>query len=225
MPIVRGGYGYDLYSSSDYGTEGVFADASAAVTATSGMVVSGGRSVTGSATATTTSGFTSTAAYRIRESGAVVSSTSVTIAAGEGVVIKRTDKLQYGGGTYGYNVYDQADLQTISSATSVTVVSNGIRIQQSGGTVTATSGASASAEQIYQGSATVTEYSSLEASAVYTIKAAASITAASATSISYIRRRHTSGVSSETSATATIGREKWEIITYGGSSPWTTIAA
>jgi hypothetical protein len=225
MPIVRGGYGYDLYSSSDYGTEGVFADASAAVTATSGMVVSGGRSLIGAATATATSGFTSTEAYRIRESGAAVSSTSVTTAAGEGVVIKRTDKLQYGGGAYGYNVYDQADLQTISSTTSVTTVANGIRIHQSGGTVTATSGASASAEQIYQGSATVTGSSSASADAVFTIKGSATVTAASSVSISYIRRRHTSGISSETSATATIGREKWEVITYSGSSPWTTIAA
>jgi len=225
MPIERGGYGYDLYSSSDYGTEGVFADASATVTATSGMTVSGGRSITGTATVTATSGFTSTEAYRIRLSGAAVSSTSVVVAAGEGVVIKRTDKLHYGGGVYGYNVYDQADLQTISSSTSVTVVSNGIRIQQSGATATATSGASASAEQIYQSSATVTESSSATANAVYTIKGSATATAASSTSISYIRRRHTSGISSETSATATIGREKWEIITYSGSSFWTTIAA
>jgi len=224
MPIVRGGYGYDLYSSSDYGTEGVFADASAAVTATSGMTVSGGRSITGDATVTATSGFTSTA-QRIRESGAAVSSTSVVVAAGEGVVIKRTDKLQYGGGAYGYNVYDQADLQTISSTTSVTTVSNGIRIQQSGGTVTATSGASASAEQIYQGSATVTGSSSASANAVFTIKAAASLTAASSVSISYIRRRRTSGLSSGTSVTVAIGREKWEVITYSGSPIWTTIAA
>ena len=224
MPIVRGGYGYDLYSGSDYGTEGVFADASAAVTATSGMTVSGGRSITGDATVTATSGFTSTA-QRIRESGAAVSSTSVVVAAGEGVVIKRTDKLQYGGGAYGYNVYDQADLQTISSTTSVTTVSNGIRIQQSGGTVTATSGASASAEQIYQGSALSPTSSAASASAVFTIKGAVTITAASSASISYIRRRNASGISSETSATATIGREKWEVITYSGSSPWTTIAA
>jgi len=225
MPIVRGGYGYDLYSSSDYGTEGVFADASAAVTATSGMTVSGGRSITVDATVTATSGFTSTEAYRIRESGAAVSSTSVITAAGEGVVIKRTDKLQYGGGAYGYNVYDQTDLQTISSATSVTTVSNGIRIQQSGGTVTATSGASASAEQIYQGSATVTGSSSASANAVFTIKGAATATAASSVSISYIRRRRTSGLSSGTSVTVAIGREKWEVITYSGSPIWTTIAA
>jgi hypothetical protein len=224
MPIERGGYSNYLFGSGDFGTSGSVKDGAASVTATSGMTVSGGRSLTGDATVTATSGFTSTA-QRIRESGAAVSSTSVTTAAGEGVVIKRSDKLQYSGGAYGYNAYDQADLQTISSSTSVTVVSNGIRIQQSGGTVTATSGASASAEQIYQGSATVTGSSSAGASAVYTIKAAASITAASSVSISYIRRRHTSGISSETSATATIGREKWEIITYSGSSPWTTIAA
>jgi hypothetical protein len=224
MPIERGGYSNYLYGSGDFGTSGSVKDGAATVTATSGMTVTGGRSLTGAATVTATSGFTSTA-QRIRESGAAVSSTSVVVAAGEGVVIKRTDKLQYGGGAYGYNVYDQADLQTISSSTSVTVVSNGIRIQQSGGTVTATSGASASAEQIYQSSATVTESSSVSANAVYTIKGAATVTAASSTSISYIRRRHTSGISSETSATATIGREKWEIITYSGSSPWTTIAA
>lgn len=225
MPIERGGYSNYLYGSGDFGTSGSVIDGAASVTATSGMTVIGGRSLTSTAAITATSGFTSTAAYRIRESGAAVSSTSVTTAAGEGVVIKRTDKLQYGGGAYGYNVYDQADLQTISSATSVTVVSNGIRIQQTGATVTATSGASASAEQIYLGSAATTETCFALANAVYTIKAAASITAASSVSISYIRRRHTSGISSETSATATIGREKWEIITYSGSSPWITIAA
>jgi hypothetical protein len=223
MPIERGGYGNYLFGSGDFGTSGSVKDGAASVTATSGMTVSGGRLLESDATVTATSGFTSTAAYRIRLSDAVVSSTSVVVAAGEGVVIKRTDKLQYGGGAYGYNVYDQADLQTISSATSVTTVANGIRIQKSGGTVTATSGASASAEQIYQGSATVTESSSSSASAVYTIKVAVSLTAASSTSISYIRRRHASGVLSETSAAAAIGREKWEIINNNANT-WTTIS-
>lgn len=234
MPIVRGGYGYDLYSSSDYGTEGAVYDASATIAATSGVTASGGRDITGVAAVSATSSTSSTSAYRIRESGSAVSTTSGVVAAGEGVVIKRSDKLQYGGGAYGYNVYDQADLQTIVVAQSSTASVNGVRIQESGASMSSSSSASADSEQIFQSGSTVSASSSATASAVYTIKVSASLSAESAVTISYIRRRHASSAASVTSGTLAIGREKWEIIpeasdTWTEVSPtsttWTTIAA
>lgn len=124
MPIERGGYSLYLYGSGDFGTSGVIHEGSASVSASASMSASGGRSLKSSAAASVSSA-TAASAMRERESGALASVTSTIIAAGEGVVIKRTDKLAYGGGVYGYNVFDNADLQTISSATSAGSTASG----------------------------------------------------------------------------------------------------
>jgi hypothetical protein len=49
------------------------------------------------------------------------------------------------------------------------------------------------------------------------------LSATSDTTISFIRKRNASGIVSSTSGTATIAREKWEVVSPTGAT-WSTIS-
>ena len=119
MPIDRGGYGKDLYSSGDYGTEGITSSAGAVISATSSCSAEGGISKSSGALFVVTSTITC-AGNRDRTSSANISVAAVFTASGEDIIREDSDKFSYGTGLYGLNEYDQADLQTIVSVTSVT---------------------------------------------------------------------------------------------------------
>lgn len=223
MPIVRGGYGYSTYSSGDFGTEGVIHDGSALISATSTVVAEGGRSLTGDGAISVTSSVTANA-IRERESSASISATLTIVASGEDIIREDSDKFAYGTGLYGSNEYDQADLQTIVSATSSVASVAGVRVQNGSAISSSSSSTASDSEKVYQGSAISSASASTTAHAVYTIIGVASSSAVSSTTISYIRERNTSALVSTTSGTLTIGREKWEVIPPT-STTWTTIAA
>lgn len=233
MPIDRGGYSNYLYGSGDFGTSGFTYDGIAAVSATATVSCSGGRSLKSSAALASASTITASA-MRERESGATVSLTSSVAAAGEGVVIKRTDKLAYGGGVYGYNVFDNADLQTISSATASGSTANGERIHLASGSLAASCTTSASCERVREAETSPTleggvligiAAATVSATGAFTVYAQPQTITPRATATSTIERvRFTTQIVTAESAVVAIGREKWEIIT-NDSNIWTTIAA
>lgn len=224
MPVVRGGYGYGLYNVGDYGTEGSVKDALASIAVSATFAASGGRNLESSAALSATSSFSSSEALRVRESdGAIAGAASIT-AAGEAIIIERSDKLPWGAGAYGYNRYDLNDLQTIVSVTSALTVAAAERIRPGDASISATSGEASSAEIIKLGSAEVSASASTAANAVYTIKAGAALSASGSISINYIRRRPGSASASGTSGTLSIAREKWEAIGVNAQT-YDTIAA
>jgi hypothetical protein len=82
-----------------------------------------------SATATATSSIPNVDWLVSKGGDASTTATSSATASGEVIVLELSDKFAYGTGLYGSNEYDQADLQTIVSATSSTSVASGIKIQ------------------------------------------------------------------------------------------------
>ena len=224
MPIERGGYGNYLFGSGDFGTSGSIKDASCTIAASSTFTASGGRSLTGDATVSASSTVTS-GGDRIREGAGSLSAAVTTTAVGESIVIERSDKVPYGAAVYGYNRYDLNDLQTIVSVNSGLTVAQAIRIRVADGSMSSSSGSSASGEVIKLGAGAMTSSSSTSASAVYTIKGSGIVSAQSAVTINFIRRRSGSAISAGTSGTLTIGREKWERIPVSTSPTWTIIAA
>jgi len=223
MPIKRGGFGNYLFGSGDFGTSGSVKDASATIAASSTFAASGGRLLTGDATVSSSSTVTS-GGDRIREGSGSLSATATTTAVGESIVIERSDKLPWGSGLYGYNRYDLNDLQTIISVNSGLTVAQAIRIRVADGSMSSSSGSSASGEVIKLGAGLMSSSSSTSANAVYTIKGSGIVSAQSTVTINYIRRRKGSAISVGTSGTLTIGREKWEPIPASTSPTWTTIS-
>ena len=141
---------------------GFLGNASATVTVTSGATADGQVVGERSATVTSASSITanSTCTFNFTIPIAVASATTCTA---EEFFLEASDKMVYGHGIYGEQVYDQSDLQTV---------------------VTATSSATATCNRV----------------------------------------QSSSGIVSSTSGTATIGREKWEIIAPTPIT-WTQIAA
>jgi hypothetical protein len=224
MPIERGGYGYGLYSDSDYGTEGVIHTGSAATSVSSSATASGytttlSGAISGSASSSSTASCNATFA-----SGAVVSSTASTASVAEQFVLKESDKFSYGSGAYGYNVYDSADLQTIVSATSVASTASGERVQSASATASVSASTSGACERVREQSSEVSASATGTAVGVYTIVASATVNVSSPTNVTYIRKRNASSAKSVTSVVSAIGREKWEPIAYT-SITWSDIAA
>ena len=143
---------------------------------------------------------------------------------GESVIIEETDKFSYGTGLYGSNEYDQADLQTIVSATSAIANVSGVRVQNGSAVASASSSTTSDSEKIHQGDAVVTALVTTSANAVYTIKASASLYGSSDITAIPIRIRSGGATISTTSGTFTIGREKWEVIAPTATT-WTEKAA
>ena len=139
--------------------------------------------------------------------------------------LESTDKYAYGSGLWGRQRYDQEDLQTIVSATSVGTSCVGAKVNLSAIEIFAVSPTSCSAEEISQpgASTTVTATITSRAEAVYISGAA--MQSATTTAVTLVHRvREDTGAVSSTSGIATIGREKWEII-VNDTNTWTQIAA
>jgi hypothetical protein len=177
-----------------------------------------------SATATATSSIPNVDWLVSKGGDSSITATSSATASGEVIVLELSDKFAYGTGLYGSNEYDQADLQTIVSATSSVANVSGVRVQNGSAISSSSSSTASDSEKVYQGSAISIASASTTAHAVYTIIGVASSSAVSSTTISYIRERNSSALVSTTSGTLTIGREKWEVISPT-STTWTTIAA
>ena len=231
--------------------------ASATVTATSSVVAIGGFTANASATVTATSTTASTTALRVRLGSPTITATStvtsnatatynpsIAIAAvaaiacsAEKFFLESSDKFVYGSGLYGRQVYDEADLQTIVSATSVGTTCNGERIlATTTATVSAVASNTCDSEKIHQegGTLTATSTSTSRAEAIYISSGATTATSTFTQTSNDLRVRESTGIVSSTSGTATIGREKWEIISVtpitwtqetNNSVTWTQIAA
>ena len=224
MPIVRGGYGYGLYSDSDYGTEGVVHTGSAA-TSVSSSATAGGYTTTLSGTiggsAASSSSASATATFA---SGALVSATATNASVAEQFVLKESDKFSYGSGLYGYNVFDSADLQTIVSATTVSSTATGERVQNASASSSVSCSTTSACERVREVDGASYADAQGTAVGVYTISAAGSLSSTTSFTSACIRRRKSSAAPSVTSVVAVIGREKWEPIPYT-SITWSEIAA
>ena len=224
MPTQRNGYGLLAYSDGDFGTSGSVIDGVASTSVSSSATASGyvttlSGSVSGSASSSTTASSSVTFA-----SGALVSSTSVNTSVAEQFVLKESDKFSYGTGAYGYSVYDNADLQTIVSATAVSSTATGERVQNASAISSVSASTSGACERVREVDGQSNAVSANIADAAFTISASASASAESTVTASCIRRRKSSAAPSVTSVVIAIGREKWERIPYT-STTWTEIAA
>ena len=220
--------------------------ASATVSATATIASIGGMRRDVNATSTSDSSMaTSTATIRVRESsatstsassassnatctwstGATVSATGALTGAAIAFFLESSDKFAYGSGLYGYNPYDATDLQTIVSATSVGTSCVGAKVNLASANSIATSSVTCTFEAIEQPDAGMSATSSAIARAEAIFISSAQMSSASTTAFTtVIRVREDTAAVSSTSGTATIGREKWEIIS-NDSVTWTQLAA
>lgn len=228
---------------------------SASVSASASVVAIGGFTANGDAEILLTAGALSSA-VRVREgaaqtggtplvsanavaiyvSGAISSATSVTASVGEKFVLEESSAFAYGTSTYGTNVYDYADFQTIVAATSVGTTVDGYATRQAGASISATSTFAVGGDvvRVREASASLSSAATASAHAVYSINVSPKIYANSALGIEYIRiRKAASAIAADASVT-TIGREKWESLTPANetwtpipvvSETWTKIAA
>jgi len=215
---------------------GFLGNASATSTTTSATTSSGQVVGERSATVTVTSTITSNATATYNYSIAIAAVASIACSA-EKFFLESSDKFVYGSGLYGRQVYDEADLQTIVSATSVGTTCNGERIlATTTATVSAVASNTCDSEKIHQegGTLTATSTSTSRAEAVYISSGATTATSTFTQTSNDLRVRESTGIVSSTSGTATIGREKWEIISVtpitwtqetNNSVTWTQIAA
>jgi len=131
---------------------GFTANASGTITVTSATTVSAEKIRPTSATVTSASSVTANATCTFNFT-IPIAVTSTTTCAAEEFFLESSDKMVYGHGLYGMEVYDQADLQTIVSATSVGTTASCERILA---TTTATSSAvatiTASGRRVPEGS-------------------------------------------------------------------------
>ena len=129
---------------------GFLGNASATVTVTSGATADGQVVGERSATVTSASSITanSTCTFNFTIPIAVASATTCTA---EEFFLEASDKMVYGHGIYGEQVYDQSDLQTVVTATSSTTCS-GTRVRLASATVTVAASISAGARRVALGS-------------------------------------------------------------------------
>lgn len=169
-------------------------------------------------------------------SGAISSATSVTASVGEKFVLEESSAFAYGTSTYGTNVYDYADFQTIVAATSVGATVDGYATRQADAGILATSAFTVGGNvvRVREVSASLSSTATLAAHAVYSINVAPKIYANSAVGIDYIRIRKTASAIAADASVTTIGREKWESLAPANetwtpipvvSETWTKIAA
>jgi len=157
--------------------------------------------------------------------GATVTAAGALTGAAIKFFLESSDKYAYGSGLYGTQRFDQEDLQTIISATSVGTSCVGAKVNLVPIEIFAVSPTSCSAEDIIQPTATTTANASVTSRAEVVYAPSASMTSASTTAVTLVHRvREDTAALSSTSGTATIGREKWEII-VNDTNTWTQIAA
>jgi len=218
--------------------------ASATVNAVATINVLGGLTLNGSGTSSSSSA-TSSSGVRYREGSAIVSvtssttttaygtlsgvatvnATSTTAANAEKFFLESSDKFSYGTGLYGANEYDQADLQTIISATSSIASVSGEKINLASAVSSASASSNADSERIHQegGSTTCNSTTAAKGGTLLT-SGPVSMTSSTTTVITFIRVREVTAIVSTTSGTLAVGREKWEVIAPT-STTWTEIAA
>ena len=169
-------------------------------------------SITANATCTWNTGATVTAAGSL--TGAAIQ-----------FFLESSDKYAYGSGLYGTQRYDQEDLQTIVSATSVGTSCVGAKVNLASAVSSASSSVAGASEKIHQPSGATTANSSVTSRAEAVYISGAQMSSASTTAFTtVIRVREDTAAVSSTSGTATIGREKWEVI-VNDTNTWTQIAA
>ena len=178
----------------------------------------------GSATSTSSSSTQSNATCTW-STGATVSATGALTGAAIAFYLQDSSKYAYGSGLYGTQVFDNADLQTIVSATSVGTSCVGAKVNLASANSIATSSVTGASEKIHQPSGATTANSSVTSRAEAVYISSAQMSSASTTAFTtVIRVREDTAAVSSTSGTATIGREKWEII-VNDTNTWTQIAA
>ena len=213
-------------SATVYAIGGMRSNAYSQSVSTSSMATSNAtlRVREGAATSTSASSATSNATCTW-STGATVSATGTLTGAAIQFFEERADKFTYGSGKYGYNPYDATDLQTIISATSVGTSCVGAKVNLAAANSIATSSATVSGEQIDQPTSAMSATSSATARAEAIFISNATSQSASTTAFTtVIRVREDTAAVSVTSGTATIGREKWEVI-VNDTNTWTQIAA
>lgn len=159
-------------------------------------------------------------------SGAISSGTAVTVSVGEKFILEESSAFAYGTSTYGNNVYDYADFQTIVAATSVNSWAIGAATRQSGAQITVSSGftVGGNVTRVRESYANPSAVAVSSAVGVFTVSAKAETHGQSAVSAQFLRFRNTGGASTSTATVATIGREKWEPYVVA-SETWTPIPA
>ena len=178
----------------------------------------------GSATSTSSSSTQSNATCTW-STGATVSATGALTGAAIQFFLESSDKFAYGSGLYGYNPFDATDLQTIVSATSVGTSCVGAKVNLASANSIAASSVTGVSERIHQPSGATTANSSVTSRAEAVYISGAQMSSASTTAFTtVIRVREDTAAVSSTSGTATIGREKWEVI-VNNNNTWTQIAA
>ena len=217
MPSIRGGYGYGLYNSGEFGTEGILQESSASLSASSTVAADGYITKQDSASTAVASTSTSSATVTFA-SGATVASTTVTASVAEQFVLKESDKFSYGSGAYGYNAFDQEDLQTISAGTSVVANVAGIRVQSSGASVSVSASTAADSEKIFQGEIQISPQATSQATGAFTVAASGASSVLGTITINYIRERNTDGQVTVSSTISASAREMWEPISVSTHS-------
>ena len=230
---VRNAVGIVAAESATVTIGGFTANASGTITVTSATTCSGQKVGERSASLTSTSGVTSNATATYNDA-ITITATSSTTASASGFFLESSDKMVYGHGLYGMEVYDQADLQTIVSATSVGTTCTAAKVNLASATVSAVASITTASEKIHLSSGTVTATSTITSNSVIVVVGTALVSPSGTITTSALRVRESSGIVSVTSGTATIGREKWEIIAVtpitwtpvvNDSVTWTQIAA
>lgn len=204
---------------------GFFANGNAAIQAASGESLSATRVREGLAQI---DGLPSVSASAVADfvSGAIASATTVTASVGEKFVLEESSAFAYGTSTYGSNVYDYADFQTIVAATSVGATVEGYATRQVGASISATSAFTVGANvvRVREAYANPSAASTTSAHAVYSIIVKPKFYANSVVSVDYVRVRNTASAIVSDASLATIGREKWESLAPT-SELWTQIPA
>ena len=224
MPIVRGGYGYGLYSDGDFGTEGVTHTGSASTSASSSAAADGYNTrLSGTISGSSLSSTSATGYGTFGSEAVTVQSVLTTASAGEEFILKESNMFSYGTATYGNYVFDQADLQTTSAATASTS-SSASKIQSAEATISASASTTSAATRVRESDGTSSASATGTATAVYIVVVSGSTSASASVDISYIRKRNSGSLFVLESSTAAFAREKWEYIPVT-SVDWIKLAA
>lgn len=212
-------------TSSTTAIGGFFGGGSAAISASSTVSADATRVREGDQVAQSTSSVAARA-VAVYVSGAVSSGTSVTVSVGEKFILEESSAFAYGTSTYGNNVYDYADFQTIVASTAVNSWATAFATRQTGAQISASSGftVGGNVTRVREGDANPSAVSSITARGVFTISASAAVYAQSSVPVQYLRFRNTGGGLAAPSSVSVIGREKWEPEVVA-TETWTPIPA
>lgn len=223
MPSSRIGYGYGPYSDADFGTEGVIQTGSASVVVTSSVTANGGIRKDGFASDSAATSSITVSATRVRESGALVSSTATNASSGEEFVLKIISEYDYGDGAYGYGSYGQGPLETTATA-SASVTSAATKVFQGSATANASASATSSALTVVDGVATVSASSTNTADGVATAGGSGTVTVSATFTCTASATFIAAGITASESSFAAVAREKWEPIPIAPET-WVRIAS